>query len=407
MSTITGRRYDPTGARAMQTRVAGTGDWRSRVAQLVAKHYGTKSRDAERPTSYRTQKTAYACVMAIFEWLRKDLGFKQLANPHALDHRHFVALADHLRGKADAGEFGPAHTASFATYCRHLARWIGKPELVAIFSKRLGKEVCKRQLIAVHDKSWTAKGLNPDEIILAVAAYERWMGLVLLAQRAFGLRKMEALMLQPLRDILPAALTNTDRGASKRGKRQNDELEKDWQLVNVFIRDGAKGGRYRVIPVDDPLGLQVARLLRQDINYRGDRERLPPPGRTLAQNQRFYTDTMERFGLTKAQLGVTGHGLRAGYACDQLQAKGITATVRGGNGQHPDPLHQQVAYKEVTEAMGHGRISVVGAYAGCITPQAHARQKKAAERAALREAINAQTVEPIHQFPATSEGVSA
>ena len=33
--------------------------------------------------------------------------------------------------------------------------------------------------------------------------------------------------------------------------------------------------------------------------------------------------------------------------------------------------------------MGHGRTSVIGAYAGCITPQGAARQKKARERQAL------------------------
>ncbi|UUZ69761.1 hypothetical protein LP416_10675 [Polaromonas sp. P2-4] len=33
--------------------------------------------------------------------------------------------------------------------------------------------------------------------------------------------------------------------------------------------------------------------------------------------------------------------------------------------------------------MGHGRVIVVGAYAGAVTPQMAARMKKAAERQAL------------------------
>jgi hypothetical protein len=69
-----------------------------------------------------------------------------------------------------------------------------------------------------------------------------------------------------------------------------------------------------------------------------------------------------------------------------LQTYDITPTVRGGDGRHSDPDVQRRAYKSTTEAMGHGRISVISAYAGGFTPQAAARQKKAQERQALIEA---------------------
>ena len=69
-----------------------------------------------------------------------------------------------------------------------------------------------------------------------------------------------------------------------------------------------------------------------------------------------------------------------------LESYDIKPTVRGGDGQHKDPVKQRIAYKATTEAMGHGRISVIGAYAGCITPEQAARQKKARERQAQRDA---------------------
>ena len=339
-----------------------SGDWRRRLASLIGEHCGKKSSDSSRSTSRRTQERAYENVMRIFGWLRNELGFKGLANPMALDERHFLALAKLVKEKRERGDFGAAQAAGYATYCRHLARWIGKPELVTLFSQALGQEVCKRQLVAQTDKSWQAAGVDPERIILDVAKDKRWVAMVLLAQHAFGLRKKEALMLKPLRDIRPAKVVGADKDA--------------WVLVHVHIQDGAKGGRPRVIEVTDNTGLQASKLLREEIEWLGDREHLPPPSCSLEQNSKSYERVMARFGLTKAGLGVTGHGLRAAFACNKLEDAGITPTVRGGDGQHADPVHQQVAYKQVTEAMGHGRVSVVGAYAGSVTPQAAGRKHK-------------------------------
>lgn len=350
-----------------------TGDWRARVSKLIAANCQSKSRDASRSTSNRTQERAYENVMQLFEWLRVDLGFKSLANPMSLDERHFLSLAAHLKDKRENGGFGAAHAAGYATYCRHLARWIGKPQLVTVFSTALGKQVCKRQLVAQTDKSWEAAGIDIQKIILDIAKHERWVAMVLCAQHAFGLRKMEALMLSPLRDIRPAREINV-RGSDSASDKFNRGV------LHIHIQEGAKGGRPRVIEVSDAQGLKAARLLRDEIEWLGDREHLPPPTHTLQQNSKTYDRTMTKFGLTRKKLGVTGHGLRAGFACNRLQEAGITPTVRGGDGQHPDPVHQQVAYKMLTEAMGHGRISVIGAYAGSVTPEAAARRLKAQQR---------------------------
>jgi integrase len=367
-----------SGARAGLARVE-SGDWRLRLSALIAKHCKTKVKGDSRTTSHITQKRAFQNVMQVFEWLRRELGFPRLANPMSLDERHFKALAGHIRAKVERGEFGPAQAAGYATYCRHLARWIGKPEFVTVFSEALGRKVCKRQLVAQVDKSWEGNGLDPEKLILEVARYERWVGLVLLAQHAFGLRKMEALRLRPMRDIGPARVAGT--GVA------------DWSMVHIYLVDGTKGGRPRVVDVSDPLGVSAALLLREEIKHLDDREFLPPPQFTLAQNQYRYESVMARFGITKKALGVTGHGLRAGFACDRLEAAGITPTVRGGDGQHADPVHQLVTYKQLTEAMGHGRISVVGAYAGAVSP--HSARKKAKAEATARRLAEIETLGPL------------
>lgn len=374
-----------------------SGDWRYRVAELVDANCRRKARDPSRVTSNRTQVAAHVCVMRIFTWLRKDLGFKDLANPYALDERHFLSLARHIKHKRESGKYGAANAAGLATYCRHLARWIKKPEMVKVFGDELGQQVCKRDPVADTDKSWEAAGVDFQAKVLEIAQKVRWVALVLLAQQAFGLRRTEALRLQPMRDLYlipvlkakPSSdmVPGTGTGRAKRvGRKMVESVPQDEIYgVHIEITDGSKGGRPRRFELTSDWAIQSAKTLRDEVYRLNNGPFLPPAHRTLKQNTDTYMTTLAKFGLTKKELGVTGHGLRAGFACDQLQARDITPTVRGGDGQHTDAEHQMLAYTEVTEAMGHGRISVMGAYAGAITPTMVARKKKKAERQLMLE----------------------
>ena len=369
-----------------------SGNWRARLANLVAQKCVVKSRDPSRPTSNRTRVHANLIVQRLFGWLRKELGFSGLSNPLSLDGRHFEALAGHIRAKKEAGEIGAAMAASYSTYTRHLARWINKPELVAVFNQALGKDVCKRTLIAQKDKSWEAAGVDLDKKIIEVMKHERWVGLALWSQSTFGLRKTEALMFQPLADIQPVPFAADPNVLDKKGRPVKPDMTKlhwsEWDDLNVSIIRGTKGKRPRVLHIkhDNHDVKKTAYLLRKEMEAYGDRETLGPPWFTLKQNARTYERVLAKFGITQKDLGITGHGLRAGFACTMLESYGITPTVRGGDGRHADPVQQGIAYKATTEAMGHGRISVISAYAGGFTPQAAARQKKNMERQALREA---------------------
>ena len=363
-----------------------SGNWRARVSQLVAAKSGVKARDPSRPTSNHTMKTAFDKVQKIFGWLRSELGFSGLSNPYHLSEKHLVALAGHIAEKKEKGEIGAAMAAGYATYCRHLARWIDKPELVAVFNSAIGKEVCKRSLIAERDKSWEAAGVNVDEKILEVMKYERWVGLALWCQHTFGMRKNEVLMFQPLNDIRPVPNTVVNKGGRLVKQDLSEHHWKEWTGgLNVNIVRGTKGKRPRVLRIDDAEAKETAWMIRNELAQWGDRETLGPSFFSLKQNTQTYVHVLRKFGITQAELGITGHGLRAGFACDMLESFGITPTVRGGDGQHPDPVVQRHAYKETTEAMGHGRPTVVGAYSGCTTPQAAARLKKKQERQALHE----------------------
>jgi len=372
-----------------------SGNWKARVAALVAQKGGEKARDSSRPTSNRTKVEFNQNAQRVFGWLRKDLGFAGLSNPYHLCEKHFIALAGHIKAQKENGKFGAAMAAGYGTICRHLARWIDKPELIAVFNAELGKDVCKRSLIAERDKSWEAAGVNLEQKLIEVLSYERWVGLALICQHKFGMRKTEVLMFQPLADIRAVPIMPVPMVLNKKGvlvkQKINDLHWKEWvNGVNINIARGTKGKRPRVLCIDHDNDevKETAWVIREQLKAWGDRDTLGPALFSLEENAGTYQRVLQKFGITQADLGITGHGLRAGFACNMLESYGITPTVRGGNGQHPDPAVQQKAYKETTEAMGHGRISVVGAYAGCITPQAAARLKKKLERQALREVLN-------------------
>ena len=366
-------------------------NWRARVAALVAEKGGLKVSDSSRPTSNRTRVELNQNAQRVFSWLRQDLGFSGLSNPYHLEEKHLIALAGHIAASKEAGKFGAGMAAGYATICRHLARWISKPHLIEVFNKALGKDVCKRSLIAVRDKSWEAAGVDIEDKILEVMKYEYWVGLALWSQHIFGMRKTEVLMFQPVNDIKPIPNAKPTMVMNKRGRMVKqvlaDQHWKEWLGgVLVHIERGTKGKRPRVLTIDDAAAIEKAWVIRNQIIKFGDRETLGPTFFTLKQNAQTYDRVLQKFGITQKDLGITGHGLRAGFACDMLESFDITPTVRGGDGQHPDPLKQRMAYKATTEALGHGRITVVGAYAGPTTPQAAARQKKARERQSLREA---------------------
>lgn len=370
-----------------------TGNWRTRLASLVAEKCVVKVRDPSRPTANRTHVELSRDAQRIFGWLRKDLGFSGLANPYSLSEKHFQALAAHIGDRKNAGDFGAAMAAGYATCCRHMARWIDKPHLVAVFNAHLDKDVCKRNPVAERDKSWEAAGVNLQNKLVEIMQYERWVGLALWCQHTFGFRKTEILMFQPMNDIRPVPCSDGPVVLNKRGRAVPADMTgthwTQWKEgVDFHITRGTKGKRPRVLHIapENVEAMNAAWMILQEVRAYGERQTLAPHFYSLQQNAGTYDRVLRKFGITQKDLGVTGHGLRAGFACNMLESYDIKPTVRGGDGQHLDPVKQRIGYKATTEAMGHGRISVIGAYAGCITPEQAARQKKARERQALRNA---------------------
>ena len=87
------------------------------------------------------------------------------------------------------------------------------------------------------------------------------------------------------------------------------------------------------------------------------------PRYTLVQAIRHLRYVMERFGVTKRDLGVTPHGLRHQYAGDEFHSEtGEAPPVEGGR---PVPKERdQAARLNVSERLGHSRVEITAVYLG-------------------------------------------
>jgi site-specific recombinase XerC len=275
------------------------------------------------------------------------LAFKQLfllnrpMMPRSFRLKHVTALV-HL------WEEQGLHAATMQTRLSHLrtfCSWIGKAGMISgtLADYLTHPESAKRIYAAQHDKSWPASGIDVSAKIAEIARYDRYVGAQLGLQRALGLRAKEACMCRPW---------ESDQGT-------------------VFhVLHGTKGGRPRFVPIDNAEKRAAIDLAKSLV--KGPTEFLGNPAKSLKQNKTRYHNVLTKFGVTRAELGVTGHGLRAGYGLDLYeQLTGVPAPVRGGTLVPPET--DSSARLQVADHYGHGRTSISTAYLGSVL-QEHARQ---------------------------------
>jgi integrase len=283
--------------------------------------------------SFKTMHERANFLFAFFTELRRN------------EERNYKVLPSHLRGRHVkfmvsrwvARGLSPGTIQIYLSYVRVFAGWIGKEGMVLEASRYVSAPLLvQRTLCAAADRSWSAQGVDCEELIGRVAEFDAFVGAQLAMQLAFGLRVKEAIMFQPLRAV-------TEDGAS------------------ITLLRGTKGGRMRLIPIDTDAKRAALDLARRvaDGGHLGD------PRRSLGQNRtRFYT-VLARFGVTRRQLGVTAHGLRHQYGNDRYEHfAGAPSPVRGG-----DRLDREVdrsARLQVAEELGHARENISTAYLGAI-----------------------------------------
>lgn len=231
--------------------------------------------------------------------------------------------------------------------------WIGKTDIINRERKGISHYLPEAQAdyfrvkaIADQSKSWSGNGLNPKDILQQAFAGDYRHGVMLSMGLTFGLRKKEMLLLKPWK---------ADKG---------EYLE---------IADNvAKNGRYRIIPIEQG---ELGRAQRTALDLaKGMCKKAEPmgwPEMTLKQAENRYFYRMKQLGLTKANLGVTGHGSRAEYAEVTLILEGVVPPTLGGDAARVPAHLREAAVTKVAQALGHNDTHTSGAYYGSFArPQA-------------------------------------
>ncbi|WP_235578313.1 phage integrase N-terminal domain-containing protein [Pseudorhodoferax sp. Leaf267] len=296
--------------------------------------------------SHKTRHERARFLRRFFRDLVDKAGFRRPPDPRNLGQKHVQAMVQVWQRE----RLAPATIQTYLSFLRGLASWLDKPGLVrppAHYGLRL--EEYERHEYAQRDKSWRAQGLDVEQVLQQVAAFDPRIAACMRLMHVFGLRDKESVMLRPHAHVVPFAQT----GLPDVGLNADDYL---------WVK--GKGGRVRWIAIDadaQRLALAQARTL-----VTGQDASMGDPARTLRQNLRRLMYVLEKFGITRRAAGTTGHGLRHGHVNDLYeQIGGVPSPVRGG--PVLPPVQDRAARKAVAERAGHARLRASGAYIGSVT----------------------------------------
>lgn len=288
----------------------------------------SRTRVSSKTLSVKTQGYRLQKLCRSFVELREN-GFA-LQSPWSFKEKHIRFLVELWVGKKQSA----GTIENKMTYFRAFAGWINKPNLIGTVTDYVNREDhgLVRSYSAVEDKSWEGNQVDAIAILNAIAQTDPVVAMQLKLQAAFGLRVEESFMLRP-----------------KESARRDGLLS---------VTRGTKGGRDRVVPME----LQAS-VLEEAMQYCNTLTGSTiPDGYTKNRWKNHYYDVLKRYGVTKAGLGVTSHGLRHEYL-QQMYKKlaGVAAPIKG-TGEKADIKSHREAMRQVVEAAGHSRPDKANAY---------------------------------------------
>lgn len=317
--------------------------WQQKVDEIMklAGSRRVNGKVASERTQTLTKDVVYAAIRRLHE-----LGYK-IQDPKNLGERHIEVLIKHW------------------WYCQHkkiktiqndLSRlrvfcaMLGKPGMVGSVEKYL-PDVDPGQLkvrsTAQTTKSWSGHGIDLVATFREVDERDSQLGLMLRLQLGLGLRREEVLKCNPhVQDyghylqVLP--------GMGKGGRWRNIPIMSSAQRE---LLDYVKAR----VPKNKPLGWEYSHLGKPA---------------SLEQNIRRYENLMASLGFTKADAGVTGHGLRAQFAENHALLLGMVPPTMGGDAGQLEGADRSVTKVKVAQGLGHNRASVTSAYIGSFQPPA-------------------------------------
>jgi len=351
----------------IDTAPKGTRDWK-RVLDAVLRLHNRQHAKLIKVVADKTTLDRERFYFKFWDDLRFNTRFQE-ADPRALTNRQVRAVTQLWAQR----QLSVATVHNYLSFLRTYATWINRPGLVRDVAYYFGEDshYVRRDRTARADRSWIAKSVDVEAKLADVRAYDPWVGLQLEICYRFGLRAKEA------RHFRPHEAVKTRDEAFPRDTVHFPDCERF-----LRVHRGTKGGRPRDIPLQTPEQIElIDRLLRivSKGNYVGE------PGRTAAQNANRFYNTLRRFGITKAALGVTAHGLRHQHANDRYEElTGEPSPVRGGEGE---PDNRRAARLAIAHELGHGRPEVSNAYLGPSLAFTRARQQADTPEASAEPAV--------------------
>jgi len=299
---------------------------------LLKKHNSFNAKCHKR-CSTGTSQTRRETLITILHTLFYVLGF-HIRHVSSLGEKHVRALAMHwLRMN-----LSPGTIRNYFSILRTLFRWLGKDSINLDLSYYYDDPaVYKVPTAARKSKCWIDANVDPIDKIGEVMQFNPIIALQLLLMLIFGLRRAEAIKLQPI---------NADEG---------NEL-------NLIC--GTKGGRPRRIPInthEKRLVLDIAKQYAKRAN-----DSTIPRQYSYKEWLNKFKYAMRKFMITGKDLGVTSHGLRHQYANDTYESlTNMLAPLHRSEGDAvPSREIDRKARYRITDELGHSRLTVTSAYLG-------------------------------------------
>jgi len=249
-----------------------------------------------------------------------DLGFRQL-QATSLKQKHIKALVEHWLGQ----NLSPGTIKNRMSCLRWWAEKVNKRAVVAGSNDFYG--IPDRQFVSDNSK---AKGLSREQLDQVKDEHVR---MSLRLQKAFGLRREEALKIRP---------RWADRG-------DHLHLKASW----------TKGGRERTVPIRT----REQRALLEQAKRLAGLGALIPGGRSYIEQLRIYERHTANAGLSKM------HGLRHAYAQQRYLELTGWPSPHGGGPSKKDltPAQEQAdqqARLAISKELGHVREQITAVYLG-------------------------------------------
>ncbi len=279
-----------------------------------------------RDGAFATQK-ARQQHLDLFARQLEAMGYKSMGS-HSLRQKHVDALIERWKREASSRTGEKLTSATIANRLIALRWWadkIGKPGVVKPKNRDYG--IYKEYERFTENK---AKELLPEHLARIRDPYIR---LSLQLQRYFGLRREEAMKIQP---------KLADQGDCL-------YLKASW----------TKGGRQRTVPISN----QRQRELLDEAKQLAKGGSLIPPHLLYKQHLKRFEHQTHAAGMGQS------HGLRHRFAQETYaQLTGWQSPAAGGPKRKALSQEQQQvdlkARQQLTTWMGHGRIRVLNAYIG-------------------------------------------